>query len=104
MEAHTPGPWHAIHTPGNTHLTIHGEVYDVATTKPAGSVEREAANARLIAAAPELLEALKLFLAFYNDLADSNPGFMGKLTLQDYAQWNAAMMAVPRAIDKAEGK
>lgn len=55
---HTPGPWQVIQVPGNSRLTIHGEVYDVATTCHGGSPEAEQANARLIAAAPELLEQL----------------------------------------------
>ena len=63
---YTPGPWHAIHAPGNTHLTIHGEVYDVAITRPAGSIERESANARLIAAAPEMLEVLSVLVGVFD--------------------------------------
>lgn len=56
----------------------------------------------LLASWRELLEAGKLMWAFYNDLDTSNPGFMGKLVLQDYAQWNEAMLAMPAAIAKAE--
>lgn len=62
------------------------------------------ANGRLIAAAPDLLKALQTFLAFWDDLAKSNPGFMGKLCLQNYAQWNEALLQAPAAIAKAEGK
>lgn len=50
----------------------------------------------------ELLAAAKLVKAFLDDLAKSNPGFMGRLVVQDYAQWNEAMIQLPRAIAKAE--
>lgn len=64
----------------------------------------DAANARLLTAAPDLLAAGKLMLAFYDDLAKSNPGFMGKLCLTNYAQWNEALLQLPAAIAKAEGR
>lgn len=35
-----------------------------------------------------LLSALVKLNAFINDLSASNLGFLGKMTLQDYAQWN----------------
>lgn len=59
-------------------------------------------DARLIEAAPELYDALKTFLAHYDDLAKSNPGFMGKLCLQDYGLWNEALLKSKRAIAKVE--
>lgn len=55
-------------------------------------------------AAGELLRAAKKTKAFIDDLSKSNPGFLGKLVLQDYAQFNEAMIELPRAIAKAEGK
>lgn len=61
------------------------------------------ANARLIAAGKELYYAAKKTKAFIDDLAESNPGYLGKLALQNYAQFNEAMIELPRAIDKAEG-
>lgn len=42
--------------------------------------------------AREALSAIRVFNAFYADLSKSNPGFMGKLALQDYAQWNKALL------------
>jgi len=59
---------------------------------------------RKVEAFDELLEAAKLFWAFYDDLAKSNPGFVGKLCLQDYARWNEALIRLPAAVAKAEGK
>jgi hypothetical protein len=66
MSKHTPGPW-IVHE--NTNL-ITAENYivceNIAPTHPRGLPEwdeRTRATARLIAAAPELLEALKTMLA-----------------------------------------
>lgn len=59
---HTPGPWRIGTAPPNgeqTIGTIRGMMVAVATTG-VGMEEETLANARLIAAAPELLEALKL--------------------------------------------
>jgi Lar family restriction alleviation protein len=49
----------------------------------------------------ELLAAAQKFLDFYTDLGESNPGFMRKLTLQNYARWNEAMCELPAAIARA---
>jgi len=63
MKSHTPGPWTAERATPNT-INIDasgvsiGEVYDgTEETDSAGNIAE--ANARLIAAAPELLEALE---------------------------------------------
>ena len=48
----------------------------------------------------ELVNALKLMDAHYEDLGKSNPGFMGKLTLQDYGLWNDALMAMGKVMAK----
>lgn len=39
-----------------------------------------------------LLSALLKLNCFCNDLSANNPGFLGKLVIQDYAQWNEAFM------------
>lgn len=106
---HTPGPWYrgARGTKDIQIITV-----DPKTEEPGAVVayvnrvawcneEIARANAKLIAAAPDLLDALKTFLAFYNDLSKSNPGFLGKLCLQDYAQFNEALLKAPAAIAKA---
>ena len=59
---HTPGPWRIGTAPPNGEQaigTIRGMMVAVATTG-VGMEKETLANARLIAAAPELLEALKL--------------------------------------------
>ena len=43
-------------------------------------------------------EALRLIQAFITDLGDSNPGFLGKLCLQDYGQMNEAYIAMDRYV------
>jgi hypothetical protein len=63
--AHTPGPWEARPVPAINTIVIakagalhsHAQVVPHAETRPLTLTEREYANARLIAAAPDLLEA-----------------------------------------------
>ena len=60
MSKHTPGPWHIGAPPPNGEQTIgtqQGLMVAVATT---GSGVPTEANARLIAAAPDLLSALQV--------------------------------------------
>ena len=54
---HTPGPWHVGSTIALRHRVIDGNANEVATMKGEFELEKQA-NARLIAAAPEMLEAL----------------------------------------------
>lgn len=84
---HTPGPW-AVSKIGNPYeqYIIHAEE-DSTGRNIAGSVEGRA-NAHLIAAAPELLEALKLCLETAR--FDSKRSFR-------------AVIAARNAIEKAEG-
>ena len=60
--SHTPGPWFV---PAPTYRTLYVEarignmmLQEVASCGPTADPAQQAANARLIAAAPELLEAL----------------------------------------------
>lgn len=66
---HTPGPWnissanlYAVNARGRGIATAHG-TDDVNYSDFFPPTEEAAANARLIAAAPELLEALQMFTA-----------------------------------------
>lgn len=91
MSAHTPGPWKAEYSEGDEWDVLAGESLPIAYISgwACSSVE---ANARLIAAAPDLLAALKAARVFvaqragYSDVADQ--------TLVD----------VDAAIAKAEGR
>jgi hypothetical protein len=62
---HTPGPW-AVHTPTNAAFTRHPPIMsdtgEIAKATWAGSERETDSNARLIAAAPDLLIALEACL------------------------------------------
>ena len=58
---HTPGPWE-VHGRQPTFVRANGGKKHVANTDSMGDDEENKANARLIAAAPELLESLREIL------------------------------------------
>lgn len=62
---HTPGPW-VYHKQLNGSLTFFGENGNRAILSAARLINQEA-NARLIAASPELLDALKGMLEVFGD-------------------------------------
>ena len=70
---HTPGPWvnHGrITQPGLPHSAVAAETLIARVySKHFGDTEQEIANANLIAAAPELLEAVQSLLKFVSDPA-----------------------------------
>jgi hypothetical protein len=78
MTAHTPGPWKAsgfsISAKGSGHIAKALEVYMDRTTREA--------NARLIASAPDLLEALEAVIAISDRKHDA---------------WDAAKAAIAKA-------
>lgn len=89
---HTPGPWRIGTAPPNgeqTIGTIRGMMVAVATTG-VGMEEETLANARLIAAAPELLEALCEMLAIVE--------LMSPLYDKEQQQAQAARAAIAKAI------
>jgi hypothetical protein len=62
MSRHTPGPWHVAYKDDNGQVVVKGEHIEIATCwhHCVGALEKEMyANADLIAAAPDLLKALK---------------------------------------------
>ena len=95
MSTHTPGPWF---TTDNKRAPLfiseaHGE--DIATVHDRGTAGTDVANARLIAAAPDLLAALRDLLAYCDNTVP-------------YFRTNSAEAAIAAqadaAIAKAEGK
>ena len=97
---HTPGHWKVVeHSWSDSSIFASDDkqvarlsIYDVATESTQSALEKEMdANARLIAAAPDLLEAL-----------EAMTGKAGKQNWNDMypAQYAAALSA----IDKAKGK
>jgi hypothetical protein len=94
---HTPGPW-AIGAYGRV-ITPDGEVLrtcGVAT--PGADSDEYRANTRLIAAAPDLLEACRLFLGYNADEGDDGVAFM----LAYERAVTAAMKAVAKAVEGAQ--
>ena len=57
MSKHTPGPWEEKHCPDG-YGVFSGKVMVARIDNTVGEFNQEKRNARLIAAAPELLEAL----------------------------------------------
>lgn len=93
---YTPGPWHVEH-----HIHVKAENgWRVATVNvPSGSVGSWGISpqdtARLIAAAPELLEALEALFSSYKELADC--GDAGNWYLEDLPVGKQAMAAIAKA-------
>ncbi len=87
MNQHTPGPWEVAYYDKNGQAVVKSEHIEIATCwhHCVGAIEKEMkANARLIAAAPELLEALKGILAVASVRIDD----------PRIAQWDAARAAI----------
>jgi hypothetical protein len=53
--------------------------------------------------AVEALRALRMINAHYDDLQKSNPGFMGRLCLQNYALWNEALLTSETVLSRYKG-
>lgn len=87
---HTPGPW--THRTG-TQL-LEGSNGSVVCLVPFGEYDDADANARLIAAAPELLEILKRFVSV------TAIGFEERDEAAEGEVWDAAQAAIA----KAEGR
>ena len=94
MSKHTPGPWEIKYHPDPCYRYISGPEH-IALAQVVWRVEEEdrspdcEANAHLIAAAPELLEALEMMLEM------SEMGGFGKAAAEDVAR---------AAIAKAKGE
>jgi hypothetical protein len=93
MSKHTPGPW-ASNSADSFELCVYGNCHRIAKMA-GGEINRDIANARLIAAAPELLEALQDFLNW------SNSVYYGKDTRRELVR---AKDKASAAIAKATGE
>lgn len=97
---HTPGPWKIVsRSVADDGWNIYAESdYGIGKTWDCNGFAENEANARLITAAPELLEALKACEALIVDLAESG----------DAGFWDAGeapeVIAARSAIAKAEGR
>lgn len=90
MKAHTPGPWENIGTKKASHIFAGGK--QIARV-PVMSHE-EGANARLIAASPDLLAALKAMVAAFDATGERLYSLTGGPTSRELAD---------TAIAKADG-
>ncbi len=99
---HTPGPWIAGKDLGckgiwgPPHPEFPSELQEIATTPGLANEEEDLANARLIAAAPDLLAALKGLLPAFSYDADPEKGYAGEVLV--------AIDAIAKASPEAEGE
>lgn len=103
MSERTPGPWEAAYLDQNGQRVVRGEDIEVCTCwhHCVGSIEKEMeANARLISAAPELLEALRAAVdcGMVPKSSASEGGAVG------YASQVKVADQIRAAIAKAEGR
>ena len=94
MKTYTPGPWHVQQPAGMSSVQIvtYHKSYPIALVFARPYIQEEdLANARLMASAPELLEAA---IALFNDAVDRD-----EVIEVMYADW----AALKKAIDKATG-
>jgi len=94
---HTPGPWTAKHTPESSnqeYVVMAGPRWQIASVDFVGNSVTEKANARLIAAAPALLEALRALLDEAEQFAKAIPPYSS----------SEAIASARAAIKKATGE
>lgn len=78
MTQHTPGPWKTFRPYGTIYIKARlrgSTIQEVASCGPTETPEQQEANARLIASAPELLEALRELLDACKDAKFSSDPF-----------------------------
>lgn len=97
MTQHTPGPWHCHHWPAAApELNTARESAFVVKARRISSLAESDADARLIAAAPDLLPALREAADLIAWQADHSTG-------EHKARLRGAMVRARAAIAKAEG-
>lgn len=106
-KTHTPGPWSVreeTDDQGNLCASVHGPDGNAITGW--GCVRQSRANARLIAAAPDFLEALKECRELLDGLTRCKPGEppSGLTIITFYARCVEAETKARAAIAKAEGR
>ncbi len=101
MTEHTPGPWHAVLVKGGTVAYINGHETSTLTTlkAPFRNADRMNADARLIAAAPDLLAICVDLLTIGGDILGS-----AHMALTDYHELDALLDRAYAVVRKAEGK
>lgn len=98
---HTPGPWHENILPASKYVTVYaGRNTHICNVVPILRNEMQtAANRRLIAAAPDLLEAAQVFVRYVQQQELIDPELFstsgGRLLAEPY---NNARAAIAKAI------
>lgn len=99
MSKHTPGPWYMWDTDGLIGVgKNYGDEADLlnAVSQSNRPLSEDRANMRLIAAAPDLLEALKGMVSLFPaDVEDEGSGFGFNENLK--AKYRASIKAIARA-------
>jgi hypothetical protein len=99
---HSPGPWRPT-KPGGAVLDAKARVVAHVARRPIvvpAPREERVANARLIAAAPDLLKACAMAQRLIEDMSR----FAGKKALRDYALLDDATIVLREAVGKAFGQ
>jgi len=102
---HTPGPWRSkkartlIHVQGDSPIceisVSANHIHEDSPGAKASYIATQEANARLIAAAPDLLDALQALFDSYKQLADS--GDSGFWKLEEQPEGQQALAAIAKA-------
>lgn len=91
--SHTPGPWHSLALGTHVRAADHSGIAKLATRN--GNADEQAANARLIAAAPDMLEALREAWDQFEQM---------EKMFRDDLEFMGALSAVRAAVAKAEAQ
>lgn len=101
MSKHTPGPWVVLREPRGMWITRADKSFAIASIPP--MAENAASDARLIAAAPQLLEALELARDYMHahvmGLHEAYRGYP-----QRHARDDADLAKIDAAISAAKGE
>jgi len=97
MNQHTPGPWtvKGVHVGPSKHFRAYSIEPNICEMNSSLAPDDVSANARLIAAAPQLLEALKELIAEYDAM---------ELTQGCYPNETGGMILARQAIAHATGE
>jgi hypothetical protein len=91
---HTPGPWHAIAHPSGTFEILGDDTYPVLRIR--GGMTPTNSNASLIAAAPDLLAALRYLVGADDDI-QANRGNKSDQAMNRLAALDTAAQAIAKA-------
>jgi hypothetical protein len=114
MAEHTPGPWQyraTVHWEQSDHggyrwkvlMSPGSRAFQIAMVQVDDDDDEQEANARLIAAAPDLLEALELLLGDAEPWHAAHNAHAMPISDPEHP-WHESIMAARKAIDKTRAK